>query len=152
MKGETETGGSEGEQFPVQNLRQRLDTVETGDELEAAYRSQRSGNVISVSGEVTAVKDVNGTVWWVDIATEDGRTVRIEDNGDVETVRDDGGTPTLGPVVKFRRDGVDEPELMTDGGEDLPECQHCGEPCLGSRDGENVVQSPHCPWCGFPQE
>jgi len=38
---------------------------------------------------------------------------------------------------------------------DLPskeyECDHCGGTCLGSRDGETVEKSPHCPWCGFPQ-
>lgn len=105
-----------GEQFPVQNLRQRLDTVEPGDELDVTYRSRRSGNTITVSGEVTAVKENAGAVWWADLSTEDGRTIRVEDDGDVETVRSDGGTPTLGPVLDFQREGVEEPELMTDGG------------------------------------
>lgn len=116
----SETGDSEEQpdEMPVQNLRNRLDTVDSGDELDVTYRSARSGNAITVSGEVTDRKVNAGAVWWVDIATEDGRTVRVEDSGDVETVREDGGTPTLGPVLDFQRDGVDEPEVMTDGGVD----------------------------------
>lgn len=118
--GEPMTDGGQPRELPVQNLRNRLDTVEPGDTLTVTYRSRQSGNALTISGEVTEVKEPAGAVWWVDVTVDgEDRTIRVEDDGDVETVRRDGGTLTLGPVVEFQRDGVDEPTVMTDGGEDV---------------------------------
>lgn len=136
---ESETGERESdEQFPVQILRNRLDAVEEGDGVEVTYRSRQSGNPITASGDVAAVKAVNGAIWWADIATEDGRTVRVEDGGDVETVRGDGGTQILGAVRDFQREGVNEPEVMTDGGVDTTRGQRWSSKHPRRRERERV--------------
>lgn len=126
-------GGEDGtpQTFPVENLRNRMDTVEVGDTLTVAYYSRRAGREITVEADVLDLKREAGAVWWVDIDdSERDRTIRVQDSGDVETVGCDGSTQTIGPVTEFARDGVQEPELVADGGvvrEDGGRCRHCNQ-------------------------